>query len=285
MIIEGERGFIGKRVKILDDFSRKILKLLSEKEMSISEIAKELRESEQLISYYINKKLKDFLEIIKTNNKIKYKAYKAYYDIINEKEDFIFQKTNVIDLNPFIKDGLLDCIIVVGAPIPHGPFSASSRDLHYVGFLLSYLGKFFDKTKYRDFIRLDMDVISENLFKENLIVIGGPITNVISYRINTSLKVRFLQEYNWDLYSEITNKRYSSELIGLIAKVTNPFNENKKILLFAGKRAIGTKLAINYFVKSKINLESDFYIVIEGKDYDGDGKPEEIEILEEDVIT
>jgi len=187
MIVEDKRGYIGKKVKIFDELSRGILRLLSEREMSISEIARELNKSEQLISYYINKKLKEFLEVIKVDNKIKYKAYKAYYDIVNEKEDFVYQMTEKKSLKPFIEENTLNCIIVVGSPLPHGPFSASSRDLHYVGFLMSYLGKFFDKTKYEDFIRLDIDINKEGLLRENLILIGGPVANYITYRINISL--------------------------------------------------------------------------------------------------
>jgi len=276
MIIEDKRGYIGKRVKIFDGISREILRLLSEREMSISEIAKEMNKSEQLISYYVNKKLKEFLEVIRVNNKVKYKAYKAYYDIVNEKEDFVYQRFEKKNLEPFIEDNSLNCIIVVGSPIPHGPFSASSRDLHYVGFLMSYLGKFFDKTKYEDFIRLDIDVNRENLLEENLILLGGPVANYITYRINVSLKVRFLQEYNWDIYSDFTGKRYSDELSGLIANIKNPFNPEKRIILLAGKRAIGTKIAVKYFISNELDLSKDFYIVINGIDEDSDGKPEKV---------
>jgi len=280
MIVEGKRGYIGKRVRIFDGFSREILRLLSEKEMNISEIAKELKKSEQLISYYINKKLKDFLEVIRVDNKVKYKAYKAYYDIVNEKEDFVYQTFEKSDLKPFIENNTLNCIIVVGSPLPHGPFSASSRDLHYVGFLMSYLGKFFDKTKYEDFIRLDIDVNKEGLLRENLILIGGPVANYITYRINISLKIRFLQEYNWDIYSDFTNKRYSDEFSGLVVNIKNPFDTEKRIILLAGKRAIGTKIAIKYFISNELDLSRDFYIVINGIDEDSDGRPEKIIELE-----
>lgn len=282
MIIEN-KGYNAKRINILSEIEIKILKSLL-KEKTLSELSKELNISEQLLNYYINKKLKEFVEKIKKDKKIYYKSYKAYYIIIDENPDFYLISVNKKDLKPFVENDVLNSIIVVGAPIPHGPFSASARDIHYVGFLMSYISKFFDKTKFKDFIRLDIDVINEDLLKENLIIIGGPVTNVITYKLNISLKVRFLQEYNWDIYSEFTGKRYSDEFTGIIVKTNNPFDNNKKILLFAGKRAIGTKLAINYFIQNNINFEKDFYIIIQGKDYDGDGKPEKIEILEENYI-
>jgi len=280
MIIEENKGYVAKRVKVIDGLGRDILYLLSNRSMSVSEIARELGKSEQLISYYINKKIIDFIETVRVDGKVKYRAYKAYYDIINDREDFFYHKTERKNLEPFIKDGFLDCIIVVGSPIPHGPFSASSRDLHYVGFLTSYLGRFFDKAKYDDFIRLDIDVNRENLLKENLILIGGPVANHITYRINTSLKVRFLQEYNWDIYSDLTGKRYSDELVSLIANINNPFDGEKRIILLAGKRALGTKIAIKYFISNELDLSKDFYIVINGVDEDSDGKPEKIIELE-----
>ncbi len=283
MIIENNKGYLAKRVKIFDGLAREILKLLSTEEMSISEIAKKLQKSDQLISYYINRKLNRFLISNKSGNKVKYKAYKAYYDIINDKEDFIYTEGSVKNLSPFIKDGILNCIIVVGSPLPHGPFSASSRDLHYVGFLTSYLGKYFNKVKYEDFIRLDIDVNKEGLFKENLILIGGPVANYITYKINTILKVRFLQEFNWDIYSELSNNRYSNELLGLLANIKNPFNSEKRILLLAGKRAIGTKLSIKYFISKEMDLSKDFYIIIRGLDEDSDGKPEKIVEIEKQI--
>ncbi|MEM0379422.1 MAG: ArsR family transcriptional regulator [Nanopusillaceae archaeon] len=87
MIIEDTKGYYSKKANFFDNFSREILKLLSEKPMSISEIAKVTRKSEQLISYYINKKLKNYLDIVNEDKKTKYKAYKSYYDIVNEKEE------------------------------------------------------------------------------------------------------------------------------------------------------------------------------------------------------
>ncbi|MEM4511576.1 MAG: helix-turn-helix domain-containing protein [Candidatus Aenigmatarchaeota archaeon] len=280
MIIENNKGYYSKKVSFFDNLSREILKIISEKPMSISEIAKITGKSEQLISYYINKKLKNYLDIVNEDKKTKYKAYKSYYDIVNEKEDFIFYETKNNNLYPFIENNTLNCLIVVGSPLPHGPFSASSRDSHYVGYLTSFLGKFFNKTKYSDFIRLDTDVIKENLLNSNLILLGGPVSNYISYKINTILKVRFLQEYNWDIYSDFTNKRYSNELVSLISCLKNPFDENKRILLIAGKRALGTKIAIKYFISSSLDLSKDFYIVIDSLDLDSDGIPEKIIELE-----
>ncbi len=284
IVIKDNKGFYAKEVKIFGEKELKILKKLSEKEYSLSELSKELNIYPQLLSYYINKKLKDFIEVKKVENKVVYKAYKAYVVLINEKEDFTMETYAKKDLEPFVKDKTLNSLIVVGAPFPHGPFSASARDIHYVGFLMSYLGKFFDKSKYTEYIKLDTDVIKENLLKENLIVLGGPVTNMVTYKLNTVMKIRFLQEYNWDLYSEFTDRRYSDEYTGLVANIKNPWDQDKRIIVLAGKRAIGTKLAIKYFIQEKLDLSKDFYIIIQGIDLDGDGFPEKIKEIEKIIF-
>jgi len=283
VVLKKDKGYFAKEISLLNETERKIIKLCIEGK-TFSEIKKELKISDQLLNYYLNKKLKDFIEKEIKDKRIIYKSKKAYYILIDNNPDFYLEKSSKKDLYPFIENGMLNSIIVVGSPDPHGPFSARARDLHYVGFFMSYLGKFFDKTKYSNFIRLDTDVISEKLLEENLIIIGGPVTNVITYKLNTSLKVRFLQEYNWDIYSEFSNKRYSDETVGIVAKISNPWYSNKKILLFAGKRAIGTKIAINCFIENNIDTNKDFYIIVQGKDFDGDGKPEKIYLIEENYI-
>ena len=283
MIIIDGKGYNGKRVKLLDEISRNILKEISESPKTLSEIAKSLKLSPQLLNYYLNKKLRDFIKIVKEDKRVKYKSYKVYYDIIDEKEDF-YININKNSLYPFIKDGILDAYFIVGSPDPHGPFSARSRDSHYVGFLSMFFGRFLVGYKDENFIRIDTDVINSNILKENLILIGGPVTNMVTYRINTSLKVRFLQEYNWDLFSEFSEKRYSDETIGLISFIKNPFNPEKYILLFAGKRAIGTKIAIRYFVKNNIDLSKEFYLIVGGLDEDGDGIIEKEYSLEKNIL-
>ncbi|MGC9079724.1 MAG: winged helix-turn-helix domain-containing protein [Nanopusillaceae archaeon] len=280
MILIDGKGYNGKKTSFFDEISKKILYELSENELTLSELAKKLNMSPQLLNYYLNNKLKDFIIKIGDGKKVKYKSYKLYYDIVNEKYDYVIFQYEKRNFGKFIRDGILDCYIVVGSPDPHGPFSARARDLHYVGFLTMYFGKFVDGFKDENYIKIDTDIINTNIIRENLIVIGGPVTNMIMYRINTSLKVRFLQEYNWDIYSEFTNKRYSEELAGLIANIKNPFNEEKNILLFSGKRAIGTKIAIRYFVKNKIDLDREFYLIVEGKDEDGDGIVEKEYLIE-----
>ncbi len=287
-VIIDNLGYQGKLIHFLDETSRRILSSIVGQGKTISQISRETGLYEQLVNYYLNKKLKNFVLREKVNGKTIYQAFKAYVDVISSEPDFYIKSFSGIEkgIAPFIIDRMLNSIIVVGSPDPHGPFSARSRDSHYVGFLMTTLSKLFDSYKHDNYIRLDTDVISERLFKENLIVLGGPVTNMITYRLNTSMKVRFLQGFNWDIYSEFSKKRYSEETIGVISLFQNPWAESKKILLFAGKRAIGTKLSIKYFTENidSLDFSREFYLIISGIDEDGDGKPDRIVLLEENHL-
>jgi hypothetical protein len=87
------------------------------------------------------------------------------------------------------------------------------------------------------------------------------------------------------LVSEKTQKVYSADNMGLIARIENPWNKNKKVIILAGNKAIGTKacvLALTKFWKKGLKnfRHEKFAVVIQGFDLDGDGKVDSIEVLE-----
>ena len=71
-----------------------------------------------------------------------------------------------------------------------------------------------------------------------------------------------------------------------MARITNPWNEEKRIIVLAGNKAVGTKacvLALAKFWKEALKSfdgEEKFATVIQGFDLDGDGKVDSIEVLE-----
>lgn len=274
---EDGKIFFPKKIKIEEE-KRKILELLIEREMSLKEIAKELKISQQL-AYYKLKKLVE--EGFVTKNKRKYKAYNSYYFTIG-KENF---KVKDISPKPFLKNfitsGIFNGYVVIGSVDPHGEFSARARDVHYASYITLMLGKYVDHYK-NDLVVFDTYVISQNLLKENLIVIGGPITNSVAYRLNTTFKIRFLQELNWQVFSEYSRKIYEEEYAAVIILNDNPWNKNNKVLWIAGRRNIATKLAIEFL--NRVEEDSDFYYILAGKDLDGDGKIDNIEILEHSIL-
>jgi predicted P-loop ATPase len=88
------------------------------------------------------------------------------------------------------------------------------------------------------------------------------------------------------LSSKKTQRVYTADVAGLIAKIVNPWDKTKRIIILAGNKAVGTKacvLALTNFWKKTLQEyhgEDSFAIVIQGFDLDGDGKVDSIEVTE-----
>ena len=137
-----------------------------------------------------------------------------------------------------------------------------------------------------------MDVKAEKEEDNNMILVGGPGTNLITQEINEFLPIRFNMMPSkhgfllGGLVSEKTGNVYTGDTIGVVAKIVNPVNAEKRIIVFAGNKAVGTKacvLALTRFSKETLKNFTDeqkFAAVIQGFDLDGDGKVDSIEVLE-----
>jgi len=315
LLLNGEKGqFMAKEItvfenpeklkSVLNKLSWKILQLLSEKEMYPMEIARKLEVHEQKIYYHIRKLAKaGAIKVVREEEKkgATAKYYRATFPAMGVELPFGYQKidrfpvTNIDEkmkqfLSPLIKDCAFDGKIVVGSPDPHGPFKAKARDGHYAAYLTLFLGQFVDLPE--DFpIKLDVDVKAEKEENNNLILVGGPGTNLITQELNEFFPIRFNMmpsEHGFllgGLVSEKTKKVYTADNIGLIAKISNPWNRKKSVIVLAGNKAVGTKacvLALTKFWKKTLNKfsEEKFAVVIQGFDLDGDGKVDSIEVLE-----
>jgi len=289
---------------VLNKLSWKILKLLSEKEMYPMEVAKKLGIHEQKVYYHIRKLAKaGAIKVVREEEKkgAVAKYYKAAFPAMGIELPFGYHKINmpsaaIVDdkmrqfLDPFIKDGVFDGKIVVGSPDPHGPFKARARDGHYAAHLTFFLGQFVALPL--DFpIKLDVDVKAEKEEGNNLIVVGGPGTNLITQEFNEFLPIHFNvipSEHGFllgGLVSEKTQRVYTTDNMGVIARIPNPWNRNRSVIVLAGNKAVGTKacvLALTNFVKKTLKNFGDdsFAVVIQGFDLDGDGKVDSIEVLE-----
>jgi len=88
------------------------------------------------------------------------------------------------------------------------------------------------------------------------------------------------------LVSRRTSAVYTADAVGLLAKILNPWDKSKRIIVLAGNKAVGTKACVlaltNYWKKTLNNYrgEETFATVIQGFDLDGDGKVDSIEVLE-----
>jgi DNA-binding transcriptional ArsR family regulator len=291
---------------ILGRLSWKILAMLSEEEMYPLEIARQLGVHEQKVYYHI-RKLEEAGAIKVEREEKKKGATAKYYKTVSPAFGVEFPKgyktiqnlsLQSMDeqIQRFFKEfvngkGILEGKIVVGSPTPHGPFKTSARDGHYAAHLALFLGQFAKMPT--DFaIKLDVDVKAEKEEKNHLILVGGPGTNLLTQEINNYLPVRFNMQSSdqgfllGGLLSEKTSRVYTADATGLIAKIVNPWDTTKRIIVVAGNKAVGTKacvLALTNFWKKTLHEyrgEDTFATVIQGFDLDGDGKVDSIEVME-----
>jgi len=187
-------------------------------------------------------------------------------------------------LGEFEKDGVLDAWIVLGAPTPHGPFLTAARDSPYATQLGLFLGRYFGLRRGLA-VKLDTEVKAEGLEKGNLVLVGGPVANIVSLDLNPRLAVTFDWKEVWRLRSARTGKTYAEDTIGLVAKVANPWREGAWILLLAGLHYSGTiasLLAVTDHTDALLRgyEGGELYRVVQGLDRDGDGRLDDVHVLE-----
>lgn len=291
---------------ILDRLSWKILFALYEREMYPLEIAKSLGVHEQKVYYHIRKLLKAGAITIARHEEKKgavakyYRATFAAFGIELPKGYKPLGRLHLtkdhLEVQKFFKEfildeGSFDGKIVVGSPTPHGPFKTSARDGHYASHLTFFLGQF---TKMPDdfAIKLDVDVKAEKEEKNNLVLVGGPGTNLLTQEMNDYLPIKFSMRPSEQgflfggLVSQKTSQVYTGDNVGIVAKIVNPWDKSKSVIVLAGNKAVGTKacvLAVTNFWEKTLKSykgEETFAKVIQGFDLDGDGKVDSIEVLE-----
>jgi DNA-binding transcriptional ArsR family regulator len=296
-----------QRLKMmLGKLSWRILTLLNKKPMYPLEIARELGMHEQKVYYHI-RKLEKAGAIAVEHCERKKGTIAKYYRTLSPAFGVEFpqgyktmERPSLLGASQQIQDffkefinpqGAFDGKIVVGSPTPHGPFKTSARDGHYAAHLTFFLGQFAKMPE--DFaIKLDVDVKAEKEDKNNLILVGGPGTNLLTQELNEFLPIRFSMQSSAQGYlfgglvSQKTTVVYTADVAGLVAKITNPWDNSKRIIVLAGNKAVGTKacvLALTNFWRKTLHSyrnSDDFAVVIQGFDLDGDGKVDSVEVAE-----
>src|SRR3989339_1581917 len=177
--------------------AHKILNLLAKDIMYPIDIAKALKVHEQKIYYHIrNLEKAGIIKVVKKETKqgatanfyaltepafvIKFKNFESTSKIAQIRNESEF-------LEPFIKNGQLDALIIVGSPDPHGPDKARSRDGYYGMDLALFLGTFLNYVPKFN-VKLDTEVREGDL-RNNLILIGGPVVNKITEEVNSRLPI------------------------------------------------------------------------------------------------
>ena len=269
-----------------------ILSLVSKEPIYPRDIARTLKINEQRIYYHIRKlEQAGIIKIVKKETRlgtvanyysltepavfIKFKEFETTQKIAQIRNESVF-------LEPFIKNGELDSLIIVGSPDPHGAEKARSRDGYYgIDFAL-FLGTFLNYVPKFN-VKLDTEIKDKDL-KSNLILIGGPLTNKIVEKVNSKLPIKFEKG---NIVSSISNRTYAQDECGLIVKAKNQFDKEKYMMVIAGKRFSGTRAAIIAFLKDfKKVVQGNFYNkeiaakVVEGLDLDSDGVVDSVEFRE-----
>ena len=291
---------------ILNRLSWRILVMLSEKEMYPLEIAKKLGVHEQKVYYHIRKLAKAEVITVSREEEKKgaiakyYKAVSPAFGIELPEGYRTIERLSLIGMDEQIQkffkefireDGVFEGKIVVGSPTPHGPFKTSARDGHYASYLTFFLGQL-AKAPEEFAIKLDVDVKAEKEEKNNLILVGGPGTNLLTQELNEYLPIRFNMQPSKEgflfggLVSRRTSNVYTADAVGLIAKIVNPWDNTKRIIILAGNKAVGTKACVlalaNFWKKTLKDYDGKdtFARVVQGFDLDGDGKVDSTEVLE-----
>lgn len=279
-----------------DETALAILKEASKGPVYSREIASKLKVREQTVYYHVRKLLSLGLLKVHSTESIRgalakkvtatSKGLAFIYDagLIQPQPSMLGPDSLRLFFEEFISSGSFNGYIVVGSPEPHGKFRASARDGHYAAQLAFYLGSIaLPSVSFA--IKLDTDTKLEMSYTENLILIGGPATNQITAEVNSFLPAKFDESNYWAGIIDEQGRRFSSDTDALIAKIRNPFNSEKHVVVIAGIRHVGTKAAVIALTNQAEELlsgyqgEEPFACIIRGFDQDGDGKVDRADLV------
>ena len=305
-----QRGGRGKRVLADTDPSgffpaaaglgHKILRLLAKGPNYPSSIARELKLYHQAVYYHMKRlEAAGLVERVSQTTVRGGKAqlyalasdgYAVEFDVRGEEFGPPVGLSRSAKLGRFLKEfvseeGHLDGWIVVGSPEAHGPNRTQGRDGHYAIQLGFALGQFVGLPR-RFPVKLDVDLKTEKLQGSNLLVVGGPRTNVISAELNQYMPIRFSEESFFGSIVDASGRKYHSEFDSVLTKIRNPWDPSKVCVIAAGLSGAATKAAVigltnmaEHVLAGYSEQARDFAVVLHGLDMDGDGKVDSVEML------
>ena len=273
-----------KEAQILaHDLRWQIMELLSSDEtLYAKNIAKILNLTEQKVHYHLIKLRNAGLLVPIGVKSVKRGRAKLFTPIANQfvlsltkhgiyPEETAFSK---ILSDTFCKNGEFDGKIIVGSAEPHGRYDAISRDGFLTGELCWYLGNHISSKIGFVPHYVSTDLIYEKMQGKkdnNLILIGGPITNTLTAHFNSVLKTKF-DIYFSENRIRSENKDFSHPAHGLVALFQNPEVNNLWILVLAGVRTLGTQATIYAIVSDCCEMfgnKTEFATILQGESQDG----------------
>jgi DNA-binding transcriptional ArsR family regulator len=305
LIYEKDGQSFSSKVKLFDEarqisslsspLSFRILKLSTERPMYAREMARALGLSEQTVYYHVRRLLAAGLLEVFESTPVRgavAKKLAASSDglavLFRSSRTKTKPATSPSPLASFFREFLTDHVfngfLVVGSPEPHGPFRAAARDGHYsaeLGFALGGMAAI-----PSDFIvRLDTDVKVERAYDANLVLFGGPATNLLTAEINRLLPVRFDESNYWAGLIDDAGRRFNGETDAVVAKLPSPLKNGRHVIVLAGIRHVGTKSAVIALTRQPEEVlggysgQDVFARVVKGYDQDGDGKIDRVDVL------
>src|SRR3989442_5097241 len=91
---------------------------------------------------------------------------------------------------------------------------------------------------------MDPEVNAVGLEAPNLSLEGGPVANILGLDLNPHLKVSFDWQQAWRMRSSFTGREYAEEGVGLLAKITNPWNPQSEGAMFSRLHYPGTAASV-----------------------------------------
>jgi len=278
----------------------KILRLLAKGPNYPSSIARELKLYHQAV-YYHMKRLEEAGLVTRVSQRtvrggkaqlyaLASDGYAIEFDVKGEEFGQPATLSRSGRLGRFLKefitsDGQLDGWIVVGSPEAHGPNRTQGRDGHYAIQIGFALGQFVALPRTFP-VKLDVDLKTEKLHGANLLVVGGPRTNVISAELNRYMPVRFSEEGFFGAIVDTSGRKFLSEFDSVLTKIRNPWDQSKVCVVAAGLSGAATKAAVigmtnmaEQVLAGYSEQGGDFAVVLHGLDLDGDGKVDSVEIV------
>lgn len=262
-----------KGLKALEDEQRrKILNMVSERDMTVSELVSELDMGRQTL-YYNLEKLQEGGLIASEGSRPKYFSsdIAAYYfrpeNVEPEQNPLMLE--NVPDiLEGFVEDRKIDAKVIVGAPYPHGEHDRRHKNAYKAGEITAILGNY--GRKRQQLIYMDTEV-DEKIRERPLISVAGPLVNTLTDELNSEMPAKFTKGHD-RIITE--NSTYSGDETGFIAKAEV---EGKERIVVAGLFGLGTSAAIEALSSRASELGENGAVV---KGYGTKHSIEEVEIVE-----
>ncbi|RLE87961.1 MAG: hypothetical protein DRJ49_05695 [Thermoprotei archaeon] len=271
----------------------RILKILLRQIMYPRQLARELNISQQLVNYHV--KILREAGLVEEVKRIRIRgrltrliklSSEGFAVLLKAREE---QVSTIEKLPKFLIEmigGGERVVLVLSNPEPHGKFMCRGKDHHMIVETIFKLGFFSSRSNLLS-VKLDTKVTEEDLRSSNVILLGNPIVNTITYRINEELPIRFDLERGSIIVSLLSHRTYTEEENGVIEVLPNPFNKDLSLLVIAGKGIRGTAaaiIALNKYpdkVASGNKYDSDVVAhVVEGVDVDCDNMIDDVVILE-----